>query len=180
MPTTREQVLDAVAGLLARDASATTGDIAEAAGISRATLNRLFTDRDELVRALLERCVRHVVGAVDRAEERYADGAPLISALAEEVLPEAAAFAFLAVQPAAYGEDADRIYDGIAQRLDKLVLDAQRDGALRADLPAAWISDVVQVMALAGSESLRVGRIAARDATALVVAVLQNGIGPTP
>lgn len=178
MPTTPDAVLDAVTPLLATDASASTAAIARAAGISRATLNRLFTDRDTLVRALLERCVDRVVRALDRGAERAAAGEPLVPALLEEVLPEAQAFAFLAAQPAAYTEEADRIYEGIVRRLDDMVVEAQRDGTLRADLPARWISDVLHVMAIGGAESLRLGRIAARDAVALVTEAVLHGVGP--
>ncbi|GLP75150.1 TetR family transcriptional regulator [Mycobacterium antarcticum] len=177
MAVSSDDVLDAVTVLLSRDASATTGDIARAAGVSRATLGRLFADRDAMVRALLERCVARVVGAIDRALEVHDRGTPLLTALVEEVLPEAQAFVFLAAQPAAYGDDADRIYDRIAQRLELVMRDAQRDGTLRNDLPAAWLADVVQATTLAGAESLRLGRIAARDAPALVIETLQRGIG---
>ncbi|HXV94268.1 MAG TPA: TetR/AcrR family transcriptional regulator [Pseudonocardia sp.] len=178
MATTREEVLDAVTGLLSHDASATTTEIARAAGVSRATLGRLFADRDELVRALLQRCVQRVVRAVDRAVERHGSGEALVPVLVEEVFPEALAFAFLAAQPAVYGEEADRIYDSISRRLDALVRDAQRAGDLRDDLPATWISDVLHILPVGGAESLRLGRIAAREATALVTEALLNGIGP--
>jgi TetR/AcrR family transcriptional regulator, mexCD-oprJ operon repressor len=178
VPITRDAVLDAVTPLLARDASASTGSIARAAGISRATLGRLFPDRDAVVRALLQRCVERVVSALDRGAERARAGEPLVPALVAEVLPEAQAFAFLATQPAAHGDEADRIYDGIVQRLDAMVLDAQRAGRLRTDLPARWVSDVLHVLAVAGAESLRLGRIPARDVVALVTEAALHGVGP--
>lgn len=178
--TTAEDVLDAVTPLLARDASASTTAIARTAGISRATLNRHFADRDALVRALLERCVERVVSALDRGAARAAAGEPLVASLVEEVLPEAQAFVFLTAQPASYTEEADRIYEGITQRLDAMVADAQSAGRLRADLPPRWISDVLHVLAAAGAESLRLGRIAARDAVALVTEAALHGVGPRP
>jgi AcrR family transcriptional regulator len=178
--TTAEGVLDAVTPLLARDASASTTAIAHAAGISRATLNRHFSDRDALVRALLARCVDRVVSALDRGADRARAGEPLVAALVEEVLPEAQAFLFLSAQPATYSEESDRIYEGITRRLDAMVADAQRAGQLRADLPARWISDVLHILPAVGAESLRQGRIAARDAVALVTEAALHGVGPRP
>ena len=178
MRTTADAVLDAVTPLLARDASASTTAIARTAGISRATLHRLFPDRDALVRALLERCVQRVVSALDRAAERAGAGDRLVPALVDEVLPEAQAFTFLAAQPAVHTAEADRIFEGIALRLDDMVREAQRTGQLRADLPFRWVSDVLQVMAVGGAESLRLGRIAARDAAALVTEAALHGVGP--
>jgi len=176
--TTADDVLDAVTPLLARDASASTAAVARAAGISRATLHRHFSDRDALVRALLERCVHRVVSALDRGADRARAGEPLVAALVEEVLPEAQAFVFLGAQPATYTEEAERIYEGVSRRLDAMVADAQRAGQLRADLPARWISDVLHVLAAAGAESLRQGRIAGRDAVALVTEAALHGVGP--
>jgi TetR/AcrR family transcriptional regulator, mexCD-oprJ operon repressor len=178
--TSAEGVLDAVTTLLARDASASTAEIARAAGISRATLHRLFADRDTLVRALLERCVERVVSALDRAAERARAGDPLVEALVDETLPEAQAFAFLGVQPAVHTPEADLVYEGVARRLDDLVREAQQAGQLRADLPVRWMSDVLHVLAIGGAESLRLGRIAARDAVALVTEAALHGLAPRP
>lgn len=178
MRTTAGDVLDAVTPLLARDASASTTAIARAAGISRATLHRLFPDRDALVRALLERCVQRVVSALDRADERARGGDPLVPALIDEVLPEAQAFAFLTAEPAMHVPEIDRIYEGVALRLDGMVRDAQQAGQLRADLPARWVSDVLQVLTIGGVESLRLGRIAARDVAALVTEAALHGVAP--
>lgn len=60
MDAEREQLFHDVAGALTADHSASTGDIAAAAGVSRATLHRVFGNRDSLVEAvygwLLRRC----------------------------------------------------------------------------------------------------------------------------
>ena len=54
MAVDRERVLRDAAGLLTRKSGATMDEVARAAGISRATLNRQFAGRDALVRALEE------------------------------------------------------------------------------------------------------------------------------
>jgi serine phosphatase RsbU (regulator of sigma subunit) len=48
----RERILDAAERLLEQSPSATLGDIAAAAGVSRSTLHRRFANRDELLAAL--------------------------------------------------------------------------------------------------------------------------------
>jgi hypothetical protein len=122
--------------------------------------------------------VDRVVSALDRGADRARAGEPLVAALVDEVLPEAQAFLFLSAQPAVCSEEADRIYEGITRRLDEMVADAQRTGQLRADLPARWISDVLHVLPAVGAESLRQGRIAARDAVAFVTEAALHGVGP--
>ncbi|NDL60747.1 TetR/AcrR family transcriptional regulator [Phytoactinopolyspora mesophila] len=50
---TRRAILDAAAALWSRDPSASLGDIADHAEISRSTLHRYFPERQDLTRALL-------------------------------------------------------------------------------------------------------------------------------
>lgn len=60
---TRRAILDAAAHVLGRDATASLGDVADAAGVGRSTLHRYFPERADLVRAL----ARHVMELSDLA-----------------------------------------------------------------------------------------------------------------
>nr|BFE79473.1 hypothetical protein GCM10020093_020740 [Planobispora longispora] len=63
----RDHVLHVAADLLTRKATATMEEVARAAGISRATLNRHFTGRDALVRALEELGIAKCEAALEAA-----------------------------------------------------------------------------------------------------------------
>lgn len=69
---TRRAILDAAIEVFARDATASMGEIAQAAEVGRSTLHRYFPDRSALVRALLIDCADTTQHRL--AEARLDDG----------------------------------------------------------------------------------------------------------
>ena len=177
MESDREKLLPEVAGALTSNPGASTGEIAAAAGVSRATLHRIFGGRDEVVEAtygwLLEQCDRifdaagidadPVLEAFDRLiEDSYllAQSLWLLIATPQlEKVPE--------LQTRLESQDA---------RLERFFVRGQDEGTFRVDLPPRWLtyslgSQVMSAWYLVGD-----GFAGARDVPRLVRAAVLEGV----
>jgi TetR/AcrR family transcriptional regulator, mexCD-oprJ operon repressor len=137
-----DAILEAAAGVIAASGeSASMSDVAEAAGVARATLYRYFPNRQALLDDL-------AALAVDDAEVRLAaarlEEVPTHEAITRVVraLVEVGdAFVVLArerVEP-----DAEQFERGVGAPLRQLVERGQAGGDLREDLPTTWLTDAL-------------------------------------
>jgi TetR/AcrR family transcriptional repressor of mexCD-oprJ operon len=143
-PTLQQRVssaiLEAAAQVLAqRGDQASMGDVAEAAGVARATVYRYFPNRtallDELAAWSVEEAGRRLADArldavpidegVTRAVRALVDvGDRLVVLARERVQPE----------PQSYE-------DSLAKPLRDLIERGQGEGTIRADVPATWLAE---------------------------------------
>ncbi|MCF2527661.1 TetR/AcrR family transcriptional regulator [Yinghuangia soli] len=183
MSTDREHVLREAARHLNRRPAASMDEIARAAGISRATLHRMYPGRDALALALGSRALEQVSAAVDAARLDEGDAAAALRRMVDELMPIAEFLGFL------YGENAlvdnpeiDAAWEAVDSRVTAVVRRGQQDGSLRIDLPAQWISEAAFSLAVGAGWSVRDGRLARRDAPRVVAELLIGGVrrGPDP
>ncbi|MEV4178295.1 TetR/AcrR family transcriptional regulator [Nonomuraea sp. NPDC049709] len=186
MAATREQVMKGAIQYLNENPNASMAQLAEAVGISRATLHRHFSNRDDLMLALGH-----------RAHEQWAqvqESSGIVEATAAtdpEVVRRAmnALLAGLIDVADEYGfgltDYAMAVHPELARRSDELeereiafYAAAQRAGLLRADLPARWISNTVYGLLVTVRESLRRGDVARRDVPRLLHSTFMDGAAP--
>ncbi len=174
----RDAVLEAATQRLARNPRASTGEIAAAAGISRATLHRLFPSRDDLVEAI-------GLLAVDRIDAAFAaarlDDGPVPEALmrlVEAVLPAVHQFAFLIGEAQIVSNATLLERDQVLQlELERALRRGQEEGSIRYDLPVAWLAYALSGLLLGAEEASRRGAIAPRDTARLIVQTFLQGAG---
>ncbi|MFF9502373.1 TetR/AcrR family transcriptional regulator [Streptomyces sp. NPDC014656] len=172
----RDHVLRAAADLLTRKATATTEEVARAAGISRATLNRYFPGRDALVRALEEFGLAECEAALDEArlDEGAADQA--VHRLVRAMEPCAGLVSFLYSENQLFeGEGQHAGWSRIDERLNALFRRGQESGAFRLDLSAVWLTEALYGLLTAGSWAVTEGRVARNDITHMIVELLLGG-----
>ncbi|MEU8132934.1 TetR/AcrR family transcriptional regulator [Streptodolium elevatio] len=177
MSTDREHVLREAATQLIRRPASSMDEIARAAGISRATLHRLYPGRDALALALGARALEQVEAAVDAARIEEGDAGDALRRLVDELMPIAEFLGFL------YGENAlldvpeiDAAWERIDGRVTAVVREGQLAGTVRVDLPAQWISEAAFSLAVGAGWSVRDGRLARREAPRVVVELLLGGV----
>ncbi|GIH80897.1 TetR/AcrR family transcriptional regulator [Planobispora longispora] len=181
MAVSREQIITAAIRHLNAVPTASMAEIATAVGISRATLHRHFTSRDDLVTVLGWRAladwerVQQEAGIAEAAAS--GDRARLQEALHALLHGEVAIcheHGFLLTEntlPA----DLLRRSDEIEDREVEFLAACQRAGLIRADLPVRWVSSAVFGLLVAVTESVRRGDVAQRDVPRLFLDTFLKG-----
>ncbi|MFE7531752.1 TetR/AcrR family transcriptional regulator [Kitasatospora sp. NPDC057542] len=165
MATDRDTVLEAAVGVLSRRPTAHLDEIARAAGISRATLHRLFPGRDALIREVGLLGLRRFAAALDTAEVERGDAEAALRRLVDASVPDAMLCAFLAGENQLYEhDDINDLWEVQIARLHALFLRGQQQGVFRIELSAAWLSEAFFDLVAGVGWSIQDGRLAPRDA----------------
>lgn len=177
MRSTRERITTAAVRVLVKDPSAPLDRVAEAAGVSRATLHRIFPGRAALISALSGDALSAVRAALHRATPPAETGARTLERLIEELLPVAHQYGFLVYEQSTGGLNG---HNAEFERLDTEIRDfvraAQRRAELRVDLTAEWIVDALLGLVLTAADSVAAGRLARGAAAESVTTVLLRGV----
>ena len=166
---TRRAIIESATAVLSRTPDASLGTIARAAGVGRTTVHRHFPDRDALVRAIAD-------AAMDATRDAYAaahldDGPPIdaLARLVHELVALGDRFAFLLREPALVGDPAvDATEREMAAPIVVLIERGRASGALRDDLPATWVLEVLMAAVYAAWGAIARGVLARADAPAAV------------
>jgi len=141
MESGQEKLFHDVAKALVANPGASTSDIADTAGVSRATLHRVFGDRESLVQSvygwLLDRCDQ----VFDEAGIEEGEIEPALDRLIEDCYPLAQSYWLLTASPRLEREPdiGDRLREQ-DQRLENFFARGQGAGVFRPDLSARWMS----------------------------------------
>ncbi|MGE0065727.1 MAG: TetR/AcrR family transcriptional regulator [Solirubrobacterales bacterium] len=170
-------LVDAVAGVLAREPGSSMQEIATAAGIGRTTLHRTFGDRA----ALVERISKHVLADCERLfDEAGIDDAPVLDAFAgliAEPLRLGKAYALLFAEPGAYrNTELVKEITSQEQRFERYFTRGQAAGVFRQDLPPRWLVCSVGGQLTALWWAVDDGFVGSRDAGRLLRATVFEGI----
>jgi AcrR family transcriptional regulator len=172
-----DSLLDVAVATLAANPGASLQEIADAAGISRATLHRRFAGRDELILAISEWAIGQLEGINDAVELSGLRGRAAIEALLERAIQLAPKIGFLISEHSLECNQMfmDRV-DTAQQRWHRIIEDGQRLGEIRVDLPARWIADAIEGLMIAVFHGIRRGLTAPNDALRLVRITLLDGV----
>jgi len=164
--------------LLSRNGHATMSEIALNAGVGRATLHRLFNNRDELIRSLQERCIKDTNAAVLASDD---PGLPAIERLRNmfaATIPLGDKYTFLKHE-VANDHTVREAYSDELRWVGTLVKKLRAEGAVRDDVPAAWVVTQIDQLVWSAWSEVSAGRLAPADAPDLAIRTLINGLGVT-
>lgn len=176
MAAERESVLLAAVALLGRQPTAAMDEIARAAGISRATLHRMFPGRDALVREIGALALVRLEAALDAAAVEEGSPVEAVRRLAEAAVPEAPLVAFLSGENRLFN-DAEILaaWDRLDARITALFLRGQQGGAFRIELSAAWLSEAFSDLLAGVGWAVQEGRLAPRDSVRALTELFLGG-----
>lgn len=170
----RTQVLRAAARLLTHRPQASMADVAEAAGISRATLHRLVQDRQSLITAVAELSRERALAVLEAADLERGTATEALERLVHAVADVADLFGFLVNEPRAWQED-DDLDEELDRRVTALFLRGQESGEFRVDHQARWMTDAFASLLGGAAWSVSAGRLAASDLGHVVLETLLSG-----
>lgn len=177
---TRRAILAAVVSVLARNRSATLADIAEAAGVGRSTLHRYFSDREELIKEVVEDSLLVVDQSIGEAALDQGPPVEALRRLVAAMLDVAHRLMFLwgdpqllevFEKPAPNGNGTDP-----AQPVLNLIRRGQAEGVFDPEVSADWIQNVLWAIVYTGVDQVDKGQIPRHSVYATVVRTLENGV----
>ncbi|WP_136658181.1 TetR/AcrR family transcriptional regulator [Nitratireductor sp. XY-223] len=136
----QEAIIEAGIAALLRNPSAGMSEIADAAGIGRATLYRHFESREALVRKLALVCLEETETALEPNENL--SGRAAVEKIIDVLMPMADRFRFLVSLWSLVEGDAEvaRIEARMRGEMLALFRQAMTDGEFETDMPAEWLT----------------------------------------
>ncbi|ONI87463.1 hypothetical protein ALI144C_08690 [Actinosynnema sp. ALI-1.44] len=175
-----QSILDVATEVLLAKPSASLGDVAKAAGVSRTTLHKRYATRHDLLVALSH-------DAYDRVEKAMTDAQLDVPGSEVEAALERAIAGLIPIGPRIefmYRQiglddvpDLVARYEQTGEPLLRLVRRGQEAGIIRSDMPDWWIVSTLDASFYSAWEAISVGRLAPLDAPALVMKTVMRGIG---
>ena len=175
-PSTKDAIMEAAFELLSRNLGASLTEIAERAGVGRATLHRYFASREDLMRTLAMTALKEMDAA---AEDACADATSYAEAARrtlEALIPLGDRFGFLELEPLEDDPDLKVAYDRQRRETEEMVEAAKREGLFDKAIPTSWIVQAYDHLLFAGWESVKAGETTSDQAADLAWLTLTNGL----
>jgi TetR/AcrR family transcriptional regulator, mexCD-oprJ operon repressor len=174
-------ILDAAELLLQRGEQPSISAVAAEAGVSRPTVYAHFPDRPMLLRALVERTVRHAMSAIRAAEPDRGPAPDAFQRLVASSWQQLAEHDEIA-RAAARELSADAMRDAHQSArgvIQKLIDRGRRDGAFRTDVPVGWLVTASLALIHAAAEAVRMGELDAKAAPQMLSQTIVELLSPS-
>jgi TetR/AcrR family transcriptional regulator, mexCD-oprJ operon repressor len=167
-------ILHAAAGVLARSGDAPSmSEVAEAAGVSRATLYRYFPTREALLHALVVAALESISGRLEDAELDSVPVAEGLARVARAIVSVATEYAVLANQPKQV--DRQDVENRVGGPIRELMQRGVVDGTLRPDRSVDELCDLFGGLLQGAVRTNQQQSIGVERASALVTSVFLHG-----
>ena len=176
-PSTYDAIIEAAFSLFNEDPTATIAEIAEFAGVGRATFHRHFKGRDDLMSAMAHLALRELDHAIELATaevESHTEGLRLAMAAS---IPLGNRQWFLATEFVAFDESVKDAYQSGMKVLASEIEAAKSEGSLDLAIPTEWIARVYESLIYAAWESVKEQEATPDQAARLAWRSFINGNG---
>lgn len=171
LPAADAKFLKALAVAVVDHQSGTFKDIAEAAGVSKATLNRFCGTRANLIEMLHDHSTTLMNQIISDADLEHAPPLQALQNLIDGHLTHREMLLFMMAEwrPDSMLEDAEvRRWQPYSNAMDAFFLRGQHEGVFRIDLSAAMLTEVFASLIFGLVESQRRGRVARAEMPGLL------------
>ncbi|MFK3774993.1 TetR/AcrR family transcriptional regulator [Pseudomonas sp. NPDC089406] len=173
-----ERLIKALANAIVVHPRATLKELAEAAGVSKATLHRFCGTRENLVAMLEQHGERVLNQVIDNAALASAEPQAAIRHLIGEHLKHREMLVFLMFQyrpDTLLGDSEDRRWLAYTRAMDAFFLRAQQAGVLRIDISAAVFTEMFLSMIYGMVDAERRGRAASANSAQALEQLFLSG-----
>jgi AcrR family transcriptional regulator len=174
---TRPNILEAARNVLTRNPDAPVHEVADAAGISRATFYRYFPSRDDLIRELTQEAWLDLETALNEVLSENSRGEEKLLALCEVMVPLGDRFIFvLHEQSIESGAKIEFLLKSGGLKIALFIEDLKAEGIIRTDIHSIWIRSVFYSLIYTAWLRIRNGSISQQEAPKLVYQTLLKGL----
>ncbi len=174
---THRAILDGAAAVLAANSSASLGEIADTAGVTRSTIYRYFPERADLLAALAADARERAGQALQRARMDEGTGAEAIQRWCLESVE------LIDVLPLVFNETLDPkdIYADADEGavFAAAVTRGHLDGSIDPRLTAGWLSHVYDGLFFSVAQAMHVGDVSRYEAVPLLLTTVRKILAPT-
>jgi len=175
---TRALIIETATQILSKNAQVTLNDIADAAGIGRATLHRHFKNRDELMNVLTREALRETEEACAPVMAQASSAKEALEVMFKAIIPLGNRYSFLANEFSVMSDpDIQKAYQRQLSAVSDLVSALKAEGNIASDVPNAWVTSAIDGLIYSAWSSVEEGYVARRDAGPLAVRTLLSGLG---
>jgi TetR/AcrR family transcriptional regulator, mexCD-oprJ operon repressor len=175
------RILDAAVDALASDPEASMAEVARRAGVVRATIYVHFPTREALIEAVTHRAIAEATAIIDAVEPDRGDAAGALRRVVESAWRTLGRYhALVAINARLAPADLRRRHGPALAVLEPLIERGQRDGAFRADVPAAWHLSTILALIHAASDEVGAGRLPSEQVESALVGSVLGAVGAAP
>lgn len=174
---TKDSIVEAAFAVFSRDPSASLSEVAERAGVGRATLHRYFSSRDALVRSLALIAIKEMDAAVEEASVNAASAGEALRLSLQVLIPLGDRHGFLALEPLDSDPDIATEFKRLELETNELVEASKQEGLFESSVPTAWITQVFDSLLYGAWESVKAGKTTPSQAAELAWRTLTSGLG---
>lgn len=176
MATDQGQQFLALAEALVRQPNASMEQLAHSIGVSRATLHRMVSSRDELIKQISDYAYDTCTQSFDKLKLEEGPVDKALERMVAELNPNANLFLFLHRQQWSGGATLlEKDWQCQRQQLVAFFQRGQEEGVFRVDVSASWLVDSLGALMQAAAEAAYEGRLARADMNTVVCSVLLDG-----
>jgi AcrR family transcriptional regulator len=172
------RIVEVAARLLGEDPSAGMGDVAAAAGVSRATVYRHYPTREALIAAIQIQAIEDSERALLACRLDEGSATDALHRLCTAWLDVAERYAFAQLGLVVDEETRQHRQRILGEPLRALIERGKAAGEFAADVPTDWTLRVFGALLLAGARAVADGALAREAASETVFRSLQGGLRP--
>jgi len=176
-PSTYDAITEAAFLTFSKTPGASLDDVAQVAGVGRATLYRHFKNRRVLMVALARIAVAELDAAVDAATLTAKTHGEGLKLALSAIVPLADRQWFLANEPLHDDQKLAETYQSGAQELHREIDRARAEGVFASDVPTFWIAETFDNLVYAAWSCVKEGRATPAQAADLAWRTLISGTG---
>ena len=175
-PSSKDAIVEAAFLTFNEDPTASLADVADRAGVGRATLHRHFAARQDLITALAEIALDEIDAVIDAATADAPSYTEALRLSLHATIPLATRQWFLSHEDYAQAPDLIARYDASLAELHNTIEAARAEGSFAADLPTRWIAEAYENLIYAAWTMVREEEATTRQAADMAWRTFLKGV----